>query len=231
MKSIEFYPASKDAEIIIPPPKPASNYIPQWYKDEKIFQGGAPKFSDGEILNKTIKSCAPFFDAYNTGYIQETWCDIHFSFSENYFNFSYAFGPSPLSSRDEVNIKIQNSFRPLELIWKVYWVPKLEKGYSAMITHPLNRYELPFLTATGIIDSDNFYHTFPGNYPFYLYKNFEGIIPAGTPMYQIIPVKRDSWKSSAETFIEEDYLKRLSYAKKFFIGGYKKLFHEKKYYK
>jgi hypothetical protein len=46
---------------------------------------------------------------------------------------------------------------------------------------------------SAIVDSDTF--TPPGNYPFYLREDFEGIIPAGTPMFQIIPIKRDDWTS------------------------------------
>lgn len=228
---IKFHPASKEAERIIPPPRPASEFIPDWYKKTKIFDGGAPNFLDGEIVNKSIKSCYPFFDAYNTGYIQESWTDIYFEFDENSFNFSYAMGPEPISNRERVNIRLSEYFNPLEFIWRVYWVPQLENGYSAMMTHPLNRYDLPFLTTTGIIDSDMFYHVSPANYPFYIYKGFNGVIPAGTPLYQIIPIKRDSWKSDTSEFNEDEYQRRLAKGRRFFIGNYKRLFYQKKIYK
>jgi hypothetical protein len=57
--------------------------------------------------------------------------------------------------------------------------------------HPLNRYDLPFTISSAIVDSDDF--NAPGNIPFFLKDGFEGIIPAGTPFAQIIPIKRSSW--------------------------------------
>jgi hypothetical protein len=66
-----------------------------------------------------------------------------------------------------------------------------------LITSPLNRLDLPFRSLTAVIDADVFYHILPdpmqggGNYPFYLNRGFEGIIPIGTPMCQYIPFKRE----------------------------------------
>ncbi len=31
--NIEFIPVSKEAELVVPPPKPAKLYVPKWYKD------------------------------------------------------------------------------------------------------------------------------------------------------------------------------------------------------
>jgi hypothetical protein len=70
---------------------------------------------------------------------------------------------------------------------------KLPKGYSALFTHPLNRFDLPFFTASGIVDAD--YGMGGGGVSFCIDKNFEGVIPAGTPIVQIFPFKRDDWKS------------------------------------
>jgi hypothetical protein len=44
-----------------------------------------------------------------------------------------------------------------------------------------------------IVDTDK--HTTPVNFVFSLNNsNFEGLIPAGTPMVQVIPIKRNVWK-------------------------------------
>jgi hypothetical protein len=64
-------------------------------------------------------------------------------------------------------------------------------GYSLLAVHPLNRIELPFHTLSGVIDTDNF--NTPINFPFYIKKNFEGIIKTGTPLVQLIPFKRENW--------------------------------------
>lgn len=234
MKEITFYPSSKITEISVPHPKPASSYIPEWYKQIKKFYGeeNKPVFQDGAIINKTIKNCTPFMDSLTSGYIQESWCDITISFTDNgYFDYNYSCGPDPLSYRDRVSLNIPDHFIQNEFTWQVHWAPKLESGYSALITHPFNRFDLPFVNTSGIIDSDKFFHEIPGNYPFYFYKNKEIFIPCGTPLYQIIPIKRDNWKSSAQEFNEIETLKRKTQTRRFFQGSYKKFFHEKKSYR
>jgi hypothetical protein len=77
--------------------------------------------------------------------------------------------------------------------WKFKIALEVPKGYSFLITHPLNRYDLPFTTMSAIVDADFGLHG--GQVPFFLKENFEGIIPMGTPIAQIIPFKRDNWIS------------------------------------
>jgi hypothetical protein len=52
-----------------------------------------------------------------------------------------------------------------------------------------------FVILEGIVDTDNYWE--PVNFPFVL-KNptKEFMIPAGTPIAQVIPFKRDEWESS-----------------------------------
>ena len=84
-------------------------------------------------------------------------------------------------------------FHDLVFSWSSHWGIKTPKGYSALFTHPLNRTDLPFITTSGIMDTDKW--GIWGNQPFYLQKNWEGVIEAGTPIIQVIPFKRDEWKS------------------------------------
>jgi hypothetical protein len=45
---------------------------------------------------------------------------------------------------------------------------------------------------------------FSGNVPFILKSDFEGIIPAGTPIVQIIPFKLESWKRKESPGLKEE---------------------------
>lgn len=83
--------------------------------------------------------------------------------------------------------------------WYPDWAVELPEGYSALYTHPLNRFDLPFFMTIGIIDNDKV--NLPGTMPFFIAKGFEGTIPAGTPYAQIIPFKREDWKS--EIIVED----------------------------
>jgi len=231
---IEFIPLNKQAELIVPSPKPAKSYIPDWYKDipatKKIEFG-----PNGEMANDigSIKRCMPFFDGLTNGYIQESWCDINIQ-KDSYgkITYAYALGPEIVKMRLNSSMEIQSKFYPSEFTWILQWLPRLPKGWSALFTTPFNRFDLPFTNTTGVIDSDVFFHTneFGGNLPFYMDKDFEGIIPAGTPMYQIIPFKRENWKSEEIKFDHDESVRRMVPIRKHFINGYKKTFWQKKYY-
>jgi hypothetical protein len=104
---------------------------------------------------------------------------------------------------------------------------KAPRGYSILITHPLNRFDLPFTTTSGIIDSDGWVP--PGNIPFFLQKGFNGVIPKGTPFAHVFPYKRDSWVMSISKVLQ---------ARAFFdgkidrsqVGYYKKKYWNRKNY-
>jgi hypothetical protein len=69
------------------------------------------------------------------------------------------------------------------------------------------------------------------NFPFVLNDpTFEGLIPAGTPMVQVIPFKRDSWKSTIDLSTDSIMKSERLLATKFY-DRYKKLFWSKKEYK
>lgn len=229
MNNIEFYPTSKLAEQVIPAPKPAKLYIPDWYKEMKPINGD-PVFNNNAIVNKTVKSCVPFLDALVSGYIQETWSDINISMIDGKIEINTSHPPDMIKIRQRPHAKISDNFKQLEFAWQMPWLPKVPNGYSCIFTQPFNNFLLPFVTSTGIIDSDGFYKGRPGNYPVYFYNDFWGTIPAGTPMYQIIPIKRESWNSSQMEYNEESSIKATYQLRKTFSGGYKKLFHNKKMY-
>jgi hypothetical protein len=59
---------------------------------------------------------------------------------------------------------------------------------------PIHR-DLPFTILPGIVDTDKY--NAPVNFPFILNDmKFTGLIPAGTPIAQVIPFKRENWKMS-----------------------------------
>ena len=225
---IEFIPVSKDAQLLVPAPKPAKNYIPQWYKDIQIEN--KPQFDNsGDITNENVKHCVPFLDALTQGYIQESWTDIYIEFDGKALGYHFPVKPAIMGHRNKKNIPlIENIFYDTEFVWNEQWIPKLPKGYSALYTSPLNYFTLPFRSLDAVIDSDNYYHEYTGQYPFYIYKGFVGLIPAGTPLYQIIPIKRDDWKSKNLLYNEEQNKINNHKLRKHYFRSYKTLFWQKK---
>ena len=88
-----------------------------------------------------------------------------------------------------------------------------------------------FRSLPGIVDTDTY--TAPVNFPFVLNDwKFEGIIPAGTPMAQVIPFKRESWQMSIgknEELIEQNKVTTKLRSK--FFDSYKSQYRQPKEYK
>lgn len=193
-------------------PIPSNDLIPQWWRDGESFINKNDYSLN--IKNKKdrapgMKSCIPFLDAMGAGYLLTTWADLEIT-ENNYGKIKYRY-----VKKDKDGFWIEDdSMKNYDLIgertgpightiprphehsdnhftWKSKWGFKMPKGWSMIVTHPMNQYDLPFFTLSGIIDSDRF--TPNGNMPFFLRKGWTGVIEKGTPFAQLIPVKRSSW--------------------------------------
>ena len=231
MNRIEFVPGTEHAELLIQPPKPAKHYIPKWFKEIPAINKNNIKIDENGNPNLNVKNCLPFLDGLSAGYIQETWTDINIEEDEDgdiVYNQASRTSPEIMSHRNQSHIPTEDNFYNFEFIWKQYWMPKLPTGYSYLFTHPLGRVDLPFQTMSAIVDGDQIHYTHGGNVPFYIRKGFSGIIPEGTPMYQIIPFKRESWTMVANEYNEKLSDKGIHDLRKRFIGSYKKMHWKKK---
>ncbi len=168
-------------------PIPAIKALPEWYKSAKKY------FSDGE---STYKNCIPFFEGIYSGYVMLTPCDIEFYVDNNIPKFKidkeYDFF---ISSRPPMlDFKTPFGYHEDHFAWKPQWGVESPQGYNVLYTTPFNGYDVPFLNTSGIINNDKTSH--PGNIPFFLRKEFSGVIKAGTPFLQVIPIKRENWNSA-----------------------------------
>lgn len=227
---IEFFPSNQQVADSIPYPEPAKNFLPQWYKKSSIKPLPLDN-NDPAAEPKGLKSCTPFLDALTSGYIQKTWTDITIEFVDGVFSYKFGDGPTIMESRNSVNLPIGEKFYPIEFAWLMPWIPKTPSGYSVICSHPHNRVDLPFFTLTGIIDSDEFNHVGFGKFPFYIERNFVGIIPAGTPIIQITPIKQDNWNSMAHPYCEETQMKKEYKYFREYYNVYRNKFWKKKGYK
>lgn len=218
--------------IDIEKPKPASKLIPEWFKQTKSYIVGKAPFIDADgHTNSTIKKCIPVFDSLTSGYIITSPSDIHVSLKdgEQFYTWSNHM-PVDFHTID------QAKDYPLKTDFSSYpkfinpWSIKTPKGYSCLFIQPPHR-DLPFTIFTGIVDTDKYFA--PVNFPFVINdKNFEGIIPKGTPIAQVIPFKRDSWsiKYGEEKELRE-IKKNLNNLMSKLYDRYKSIFWEKKQYR
>jgi hypothetical protein len=180
---INFIPGSEKIKELVPAPTAAKSVVPKWYKDimpNKDIPG--------------IKNCVPFLDSLTSGYIQTTWTDILVNNNNGEVSIELVnHNVEMVRERPRPSVSISEDMYSKEFVWQRPWAIKLPDGYSSLITHPLNQIDLPFYTLSGIVDSDMYHHDTVGNIPFYIKSGFSGVIPAGTPMFQIIPIKREDW--------------------------------------
>lgn len=190
MKKIKFYP--QFPHIDLPIPQPASKFIPQWYKN-------TPPIKDKEL---TAKRCVPLIDAFSFGYILVTPCNLYVSTLENGekiisedLNIGDHFVTQHLKLQVDL-FEIDKSFNDQPFKFINFFNIATPRGYSCLFVHPINRTDLPFYTLTGVVDTDK--HPVPTNFPFFIKQDFEGLIPVGTPIVQIIPFKRKNWNVKIE---------------------------------
>lgn len=203
--SVKFSPAflvdstNLNKNIIFNEPQESKKYIPSWYRKlSKFYKSNSisslhpinDRGTDGSAAS--TKLCMPFFDALTSGYMYALEYDLHVNQDSNGFPvLSWEGDNMIVDKRLMIDVPVPTQHHPLHFGWKVNWYSETPKGYSLLITHPLNRHDLPFTTMSGIIDAD-LWHT-PVFTSFFLKRNFIGIIPKGTPIFQMIPIKREEW--------------------------------------
>lgn len=238
-KNIVFY-AANDGTKNWMCPNPSIKEQPEYFRKIKNEPRHKSKFTNNGEAIRNVKSCMPYKDALSSGYIQKTWCDIFIEKNENEVRYYTSNNTNPIighrSGKEDYILENFYGYMPIEFYWVSQWEPSTPKGYSILITNPMNRFDLPFTTSSGIIDSDVFTlggYQFgsAGQIPFYIRSDFHGLIPAGTPMYQYIPIRRDDWVSEFRSYDDSRRPDTEKFIRRYFTGGYLKHFWKKKNYR
>lgn len=193
-------------------PEPASQNIPDWWRN-------IPKYaSETDINAVTVKACAPTLDTLTTGYLIKSWKDIYVK--KNSDGTQEVTWDTNTTLEDEFHSKIlvpweeeqvssfqiPNGFSSTVLKFRHGWIIKTPPGWSTLFVHPIGYQNLPLRSISGFVDTDILKTDI--NCPFVIKSDFEGIIPKGTPISQLIPIKRDDWKAvykkgNTQDFIDE----------------------------
>ena len=242
-KKIIFTQAKKHVEGLLKKPSPATLYPPKWFKDQKLFVNKTNNLFEtmkNGILGTgndkaTYKLCVPVTDSITAGYMIQLPADILVINQGNEKNYSpfikwnVEFPILDATSVDTLgDYPVPDGYCGSFYRWMVDWVIETPRGYSLWITHPSHRHDLPFFTLTGFVDSDK--HPNSMLLPFFLKNNFEGIIKEGTPIAQLIPIKREKWKSVEKKYSEQRSLNFINNVKINYIRTYKNKYWTKKYY-
>lgn len=207
-------------------PTPSSKVMPEWYtKADRYFKDpntGEYYKDENDDKIATWKACMPFMDIMMSGYVMRTPCDIEFYLDENNKicskindkkNKDFCSDRPPM-----LNFYQPDGYYLHHFAWWIDWGVILPEGYSAMYTTPFNRFDLPFINTSGIIDNDVV--NLSGNLPFFIREGWTGVLPKGTPFVQIFPFKREDWSSSI--VVEDPFKlpeKNMENSKKYRVPG------------
>jgi hypothetical protein len=217
MKKIKFL--SERADIDFLKPEPSVKHVPDWFK-------GIPTVRKNIL---TIKRCVPVLDAFTIGYMMRTSADVFYdSESKRFIDNGIT---NVITHHEDFQIdgwEYDDSFEPHPYKWSNNFFIQTPKGYGSLFVHPLNRDDLPFRSLSGFVDTDEF--PLSVQFPFLIKKGFHGLIPAGTPIAQVIPVKRDDWSADFGNENESYTYKEMWKWYEPPLGKYKRSFWKKKKY-
>jgi hypothetical protein len=208
---------------LLPPPVPAKSVLPDW------LRAMAPRVHSpvhGREI-RTVKQCPPFVDAMSHGFMVLLPCDV---VVERGARFSWDWPLPPLDLPEHPRAPL--SFHVAEQIagsplargsrsaikFNSFWTIELEEGCSLLAMHPVNRDELPFRLATGLVDADRF-NEVGINFPaVWLDDAFEGVLRRGTPVAQCCVVRREPLELRCEAMTQGDASRYASLAGRIMAG-------------
>ncbi|WP_052768806.1 hypothetical protein [Aurantiacibacter marinus] len=181
-------------EGTIPPPERAIRFAPEWFRKLEREMG----MPDAHGLpGLTAKACLPMTDAFSLGFVIPLPYDVQLRVPDDGMNIAMGWPENvafqPLEQHHPAQLGApQPPFAgtmPLKFVnpWRI----RVPDGYSVLFQSLTNRPELPFYCFSGLVDCDRFATTI--NFPF-IWTGGPGefVLPAGSPIIQLIPIRRDT---------------------------------------
>lgn len=178
----------------IPVPERAIRFAPDWFRrlDREM---GMPDANGMPGL--TAKACAPMTDAFALGYMIPLPFDVLFAVPEDRISIQLGwssdvpFQPIEQHHPGQIGAPAPPFEHVMPLKFVNPWRIKVPPGYSVLFSQPFSRPDLPFTCFSGMVDCDRFDTTI--NFPFaWTGPVGEHLLPAGTPIAQLVPIRRDT---------------------------------------
>ena len=186
----------------IVPPLASSKLMPAWIK--KMPTHASPEM-------QTVKRCIPFLDAMTMGYTILNHIDLCiFQKSDGEIRFKYLDHAHETALKMHPPIEVHPSAQvpgtPFEhftiLKYMNPWRIQTPNNYSLLFLPPANRFDLPCIPLVGLVDTDEYKNVvnFPFLIPTLQPDEKEHFIAKGTPIVQVVPVKRENWKQKTTIY-------------------------------
>lgn len=193
---IKFIAQDEGVWNLRPRPYPAVKNLPTWWKDMPIYSSEENRYNLDPAPAVTVKKCLPTLDMLGGGYYVPLWADVFVTQKDGlpYIKWNTVTDIFSAWPSQQVNsFEIGDGYSKLVFKNIHGWTIKTPPGWSCLFVHPAAYPNLPFKVIPGIVDTDVL--DFEINTPFVVKEGFTGIIEKGTPMFQVIPFKREGWKS------------------------------------
>ena len=193
--SVEFFIDDAYREVF-PESQSANKFLPEYFKKLNPQITNDPESS-------TAKRCVPFLEAASQGFIIPLWSDVFVTATNGELTVKFPEGfPMQDSLGKHSPQQIQGhpyrnqKYADMPMKWINPWGIKTPKGYSCLITSPLNHLEKRFKILDGVVDTDTYYNHI--NFPFLwtAEKDGEYFLQKGMPLIHVIPFKRETYTST-----------------------------------
>jgi hypothetical protein len=178
----------------IPEPERAVRFAPDWFRRLERELGGTDAHG---LPALSAKACLPMTDAFSLGFVIPLPIELEILIPENRVEIELGWETDlpfePVSEHHPRQIGAPDPpfERTVPLKFMNPWRVKVPPGYSVLFLQPLSRPDLPFTCFSGFVDCDRFDTTV--NFPFaWTGPVGEHRLPAGTPIAQLIPIRRDT---------------------------------------
>lgn len=240
----EKYPTLRD---VITPPSPVSKANMKWWNS--IEQRYSPELGIGNepsawVRNNRVggsaRTCPAISDAITHGYVLYSGTDVYFDTTVDPVRAQRTLGVPTDQDGNEILYRndlwqtkdvlfTPTGFNPQTFKLDPMFGIRTEKGYSVLITSIFYRDDLPWRFMDSIIDTD----TFPlyDHVSFWIKNDFSGVVKQGTPMFQVIPFKREGFDMEITPLDEFSRVSHSHAVYSTFTQGYKKHFWNRKKFK
>lgn len=234
--TIKFIAEDRYSFEVCPKPFPASQSIPEWWKQASPYIKSKENPDGKKIIvnnfqsNASFKKCTPMLDMLSSGYIVPLWSDVQIKKVEGIPQITWRVQKNVFELQNPEDVEVPVGYSKVQFKFLNRWIPKLPRGYSAMVIPCPGYQNNIFKPMSAVIDYDKTTH--PLHPPMFLRNDFEGIVEKGTPMFQIVPFKRNNWESTFSFLNDQDYNINIDRdVKSTIVNNYIKNFWEKKTYK
>lgn len=197
--NIDFISLTPELLDVLEKPYAAKGQLPPWFIKTERYINGVKNIDQFNDPNSTIKKCMPVVDMMTAGYHLPLHCDVWVENSvEKNISFKWSWDHDDVLTiqkpEQHDTYPIPDGFYSSVFKYINPWIVKTPPGWSSLFLHPSHHNELPFHSLSALVDTDEY--PSPVNFPFFLRKGFNGLIPKGTPIIQVIPFKRETFKAS-----------------------------------